>query len=73
MKGDILNMWTWKEGQAFIPFLKLHLYFTEVTEDSLLYFNFLFPVTRVFHDSFLCVGVFSRSVHTCMLMVTLGL
>lgn len=32
---------SWKgEGQAFIPFLKLHLYFTEATEDIDLYFLF---------------------------------
>lgn len=46
------------KGQAFIPFLKLHLYFTEVTEDRLLYFRFFSLKYRVYHDDFMCVGIF---------------
>lgn len=48
---------SWRgEGQAFIPLLKLHLYFTDVTEDRLLYF--LFQMKRVHHASLMCVGIF---------------
>lgn len=58
------------EGRAFIPFLKLHLYFTEVTEDRLLYFHLRNETCLSWLTS--CVlGYFDAVGLTCMLMITL--